>query len=405
MAAGSAAALAKKVKVADLEVGGRRVLLRADLNLPVRDGTVTDDTRLLATLPTLHWLRDRGAAVAVISHRGRPKGRRDPAFGMQPVAEALARCIGDEVRLLPDCVGDEIEGHVARLAPGCVALLENVRFHAAETTNDPEFARGLGALAPIFVNDAFGVAHRAHASVVGVAAVVEAAACGFLLQREVEMLSRVLDAPERPFVLVLGGAKVSDKLAVVGNLVPLVDRLVVGGAMANSLLAAQGKDMGDSRLEGGSAELARRLIEQATEHGVELLLPEDFVVAPGSDRPAEARVAQEVGAGSMALDIGPSTRERFAAALEGARTVLWNGPMGVFEVDEFSAGTYALGKAIAGLGPEAFTVLGGGDTAAAAAAAGITDQMTHVSTGGGASLDLLSGHVLPGVAALTDRSQ
>ncbi len=399
----SAEVLQRKLQLGDLSPRGQRVLVRADLNVPVQDGRVVDDTRIRASLPTLRALLEDDASLVVMSHRGRPKGERDPALSMGPVAAALQHLLGRPVRLLPDCIGGEVEERAAELLPGEVALLENLRFHAGEKANDPEFAASLARLAPLYVDDAFGAAHRAHASIVGVPTAIGTAAAGALLQLEVSMLDRVLSDPSTPFVLVLGGAKVSDKLAILENLLPLVDRLIVGGAMSNALLAAQGADVGGSWVEDGSLELAARVLAASAEKDVEVLLPEDFVIAPAMDRPDEAREVSRVPADAMALDIGPVTRQRFAAALTDAKTVLWNGPMGVFEISAFSEGTRAVGEAIAALGPQALTVLGGGDTAAAAAAEGISDQVSHVSTGGGASLDLLSGRLLPGVAALTDR--
>ncbi|MFQ5743096.1 MAG: phosphoglycerate kinase [Acidobacteriota bacterium] len=397
--------MAGKLKLADLEVSDQRVLVRADLNVPVREGVVADETRIRATLPTLRWLLEADAAVILMAHRGRPRGNPDPALSMAPVAAALEQNLGVAIELLPDCVGAEVESRVAALRPGRVVLLENLRFHAGETANSPDFARSLVALAPLYVNDAFGVAHRAHASVVGVPAISEKAAAGLLLEREVEMLGKVLARPKAPFVVVLGGAKVSDKLAVIENLLPLADRLLVGGAMANALLVAKGAEMGISRLEEGSVDLGAQLLAQVAGQPVQLLLPEDFVVAPAVDEPGAAKEVEQVPAHSMVLDIGAKTRAQFCEALADARTVVWNGPMGVFEVGAFAAGTYAVARAIAALGSGALTVLGGGDTAAAAAAAGIGDQVTHMSTGGGASLELLGGIILPGVAALTDRSR
>lgn len=404
MSSGSAATLAHKLRLDDLAVDGQPVLVRADLNLPVRDGVVTDGTRLVATLPTLGALIDAGAVVVVMSHRGRPGGKPDDAFGMAPVATAMAAALDRDVAMLPDCVGDEVEAAVRDLRAGEVALLENLRFHAGETANDPVFAGRLAALAELYVNDAFGAAHRAHASVSGVTAHVRQAAAGRLLALEVDMLSRCLDDPPEPFVLVAGGAKVSDKLDAVAHLMPLVDRLIIGGAMANSVLACRGVDMGRSRIEDGSLELAEDLLQRAEEQGVDVLLPDDFVAAPSFDDVGGATVVAEIPADQMALDIGPTSAARFAAALADARTVLWNGPMGVFEVEEFAAGTRRVGAAIAEVdGRDGLSIVGGGDTAAAAAAFGISAKMSHVSTGGGASLDLLSGAVLPGIAALTDR--
>lgn len=404
--AGSAEVLTRKLRLEELRVAGRAVLVRADLNVPVEDGDVTDETRLTATLPTLRRLVDDGARPVVMSHRGRPGGEPDAALGMEPVARRLGERLGRDVELLPDCIGERVEQRLDALPEGVVALLENLRFHAGEKANDPDFAAALGRLGDLYVNDAFGAAHRAHASIVGVTRHVESAAAGLLLEREVEMLSRLLREPARPFVLVLGGAKVSDKLEVVRNLLSLADRMVIGGAMANAVLAARGVDVGGSRVEEGAVQLAGKLLEEADEAGVDVLLPEDFVVAPDPSRPEdaeEAESAHRIGTDRMALDIGQRSRERFVEALEDARTVLWNGPMGVFEKKAFAGGTRAVGEAIAGREGEALTVVGGGDTAAAVAAFGLGERISHVSTGGGAALELLSGVVLPGVEALSDR--
>jgi len=404
MSSGSASVLAQKLRLDDLQVAGARVLVRADLNLPVQSGVVTDDTRLRATLPTLKSLLEAGATLIVMSHRGRPKGERRDDLGMAPVAAAMREALGREIVLLPDCVGPEVETTIGDLPPGAVALLENLRFHAGETRNDPEFASQLGRLAEIYVNDAFGASHRAHASVSGVTAYVEAAAAGKLLELEVGMLSRCLESPEQPFVLVAGGAKVSDKLDAVAHLMPLVDRLIIGGAMANSVLTAQGANMGRSRIEEGSLELATGLLHAADANKIDVLLPDDFVVARSIEDADRAHVATLVPESEMALDIGPRSAERFAAALSDARTVLWNGPMGVFEVEALAAGTRRVGEAIANLTTAGgLTIVGGGDTVAAVVAAGLAPRMSHISTGGGASLDLLSGAVLPGIEALTDR--
>ena len=401
---GSAEALAGKLALDDLAPQGRRVLLRADLNLPVRDGVVTDTTRLTALLPSLRALLDAGAAVVVMSHRGRPKGERLQELSMAPVAEAMGAVLGHDVALLADCVGDEVEAAVGALGPGEVALLENLRYHPGETANDAEFARRLAGLADLYVDDAFGAAHRAHASIAGVPLLVEAAAAGRLLELEVQMLSRCLDDPAKPFVLVAGGAKVSDKLDALANLMPLVDCLIIGGAMANAVLTCKGIDMGSSRIEEGSTELAADLLERAARHGVEVLLPDDFVVASDPDAAGSASVVGSVPAMAMALDIGPQSAERFAATIGEAQTVVWNGPMGVFEVKELAAGTRRVGVAIGEVaGRGGTSVVGGGDTVAAVAAAGLSGSMSHVSTGGGASLNVLSGAVLPGIAALTDR--
>ncbi len=402
---GSAEALAGKLALDDLAPEGRCVLLRADLNLPVQEGAVTDTTRLTAMLPTLRALLDAGATAVVMSHRGRPEGERLQEFSMAPIAAAMRAALGHDVALLADCVGDEVEAAVGALGPGEVALLENLRYHPGETANDAEFARRLAGLADLYVDDAFGAAHRAHASIAGVPPLVEAAAAGRLLELEVQMLSRCLDDPAKPFVLVAGGAKVSDKLDALANLMPLVDCLIIGGAMANAVLTCQGVDMGNSRIEEGSIELAADLLERAAGQGVEVLLPDDFVVAVDLGAAATATVVSSVPATAMALDIGPQSAERFASAIAEAQTVLWNGPMGVFEIEELAAGTRRVGAVVGEVaGRGGISIVGGGDTVAAVAAAGLSGSMSHVSTGGGAALDLLSGTVLPGIAALTDRA-
>jgi len=399
----SAAALARKVTLEEANLEGRRVLVRVDFNVPVTDGEVTDANRIEAALPTVRHLIGRGARVVLMSHRGRPGGGPDPRFTMAPVASRLGRLLGQQVGLAPDCVGAEVRDLVDALEPGGVLLLENLRFHAGETANDHAFAARLAELSDVYVNDAFGVAHRAHASVVGVPAIVPVAAAGMLLRHEVETLSRALLDPPEPFVLILGGAKVSDKVELIGNVLPIVDRIVIGGAMANAFLAAQGRPIGVSLAPADAIEEARRLLLEAAAASVDVVLPDDLVVAPAIDQPGSAHVVHDVADDEMALDIGPSSQARFAAVVSDARTVVWNGPMGVFETPAFAAGTAAVAAAVAGLGPGTFTVIGGGDTAAAAAMFDIADKVSHVSTGGGASLDLLSGAVLPGVAALTDR--
>ena len=379
------------------------MLVRVDFNVPVADGKVTDANRIEAAMPTLRSLIGRGARVVLMSHRGRPGGVVDPRFTMAPVARSLGVLLGQHVGLAPDCVGAEVRGLVDALEPGAVLLLENLRYHAGETANDLVFAAQLAELADIYISDAFGVAHRAHASVVGVASIVPAAAAGLLLRREVEQLSCALVDPPKPFVLILGGAKVSDKVELIGNVLQIVDRIVIGGAMANAFLAAQGRPIGASLAPADAIEEAGRLLVEAAAADVEVVLPDDLVAAPAIDRSAAAHVVYDVADDEMALDIGPASRARFAAVLVNARTVVWNGPMGVFETEAFAGGTAAVAAAVASLGPGAFTVIGGGDTAAAAAMFSIVDKVSHVSTGGGASLDLLSGVVLPGVDALTNR--
>ncbi len=382
------------------EIAGARCFVRVDFNVPLEAGEVTDDTRLVEALPTLRELVSREARLVLASHCGRPKGKPDPRFSLRPVAERLVERLGLPVRFAPDCVGEEVERIVAHMARGEVCLLENLRFHEGETKNDPEFARRLAVLGEVFVGDAFGTVHRAHASVVGVPELLERKAAGRLVEREVAALSRLLGAPERPFAVILGGAKIEGKLDTIENLLPTIDKLLLGGGMANTFLAARGLEMGDSLVDEERIGLAGDLLERAADRGVEVVLPEDLVVASGPDAPDEARTvaAGEVPEGAMALDVGPATRQRFVAALSDARTLFWNGPLGVFETPPFDAGTNALAHALAEL--DAYTVLGGGETTAAAQRAGVTDAIDHVSTGGGAALEFLAGKRLPGIAVL-----
>ncbi|NOY45123.1 MAG: phosphoglycerate kinase [Deltaproteobacteria bacterium] len=388
--------------VEEIQVEGKRVFVRADLNVPLKDGRITDDTRIRAALPTLRHLLDRGAAVVLASHLGRPKGRPDPAFSLAPVAERLGELLGLSVFLAPDVVGPKVEPLARDLEPGEVLLLENVRFHPGETKNDPELARRLAALAEAYVNDAFGTCHRAHASTAGMAAHFppDRRAAGLLLLKEIRAFERVLDRPEHPYVAVLGGAKVSDKIGVIRNLLPRVDRILVGGAMAYTFLRAQGIKVGDSLVEEDKLELARELLAQARKAGKEIALPVDHVIARDLTAEAETRVTDgaEVPAGWKGVDIGPRTRDAYARAVAGARTVVWNGPMGVFEIPAFAEGTVAVARAAAD--SPAFTVVGGGDSVAAVTQAGLADRISHISTGGGASLELLEGKTLPGIAAL-----
>jgi phosphoglycerate kinase len=389
-----------KKTVQDIDVHGKRVLVRVDFNVPLKEGKVADNTRIQAALPTIRYLLDRDAIVVLCSHLGRPKGKVDDRFKMDPVAERLADLVGRPVLKLDDCVGPEVESAVGQAGPGEVILLENTRFHAEETANDPEFARQLAGLAELYVNDAFGSAHRAHASAEGVAHHLPAVA-GFLMQKELEFLGRVLAEPEHPFVAILGGAKISDKIGVIENLLGRVDAFLIGGGMANTFLKAEGYDVGVSLVEDDSLELARSLLQQA---GDKLVLPVDVTVA---DRFHADAFSQVVSAGSVPpgwriLDIGPRTLEVFQGHLEKARMVVWNGPMGVFEFEKFAQGTEAVARILARL-PDATTVIGGGDSAAAVKRTGLADKMTHVSTGGGASLEFLEGKTLPGVAALLDK--
>jgi phosphoglycerate kinase len=381
----------------DLAVAGRRVLLRLDLNVPLDDGKIADDTRIRAVIPTIEALSSRGATLICCSHLGRPKGKPDPKLGMAPVASRLGELLRAKVVKTEEPTGPPKE--LENLAPEEIALLENLRFDPGEESNDPDFARRLASLAEAYVNDAFGAVHRAHASVVGAARLLPRAA-GLLLQKEVEVLGRLLESPARPFVLVLGGAKVSDKLGVVKNLLNRADVILIGGAMANTFLAAQGTDVGASKVESDRLDEVRDTLKAAANAGVPLLLPEDLVVGGSFDAATAAKVVRvsEIPAGAVAMDIGPATRAEFADRIYQSATVLWNGPMGVFEWEQFSAGTREVTEAIAG--SKSFSVVGGGDSAAALSAFGLTDEISHLSTGGGASLEFLEGKELPGLKAL-----
>ena len=381
------------------EVAGRRVLVRNDFNVPLEDGRVTDDLRVRAAVPTLRWLLDHGARVICCSHLGRPKGKRDPRYSLEPVRPVLAERLGVEVAFVDDVAGDQARQAAEALGDNQVLLLQNLRYEPGEEKNDPHLADQLASLAEVYVDDAFGAAHRAHASVVGVAERLPAYA-GYLLAGEVKELSRLLEDPERPFTAVLGGSKVSDKLAVLDNLLGRVDSLVVGGGMCFTFLAAQGQEIGDSLFEPDQVDAVRRLLETARSQGKPVLLPTDVVVAREVSEDAEPRTvpADGIEAGWKGLDIGPETAKAFAAAVAEARTVFWNGPMGVFELAPFAAGTKAVAEAVAAA--DGYTVVGGGDSAAALAELGLADRVDHLSTGGGASLELLEGKTLPGVAAI-----
>ena len=389
-----------KKTVRDIDVAGKRVLVRADFNVPFdEDGRIADDRRIEAALPTIRYLREQGAKVILCSHLGRPKGKVVEELRLTPVAERLSELLGVEVVKTSDCIGSQAARVVDAMKPGDVVLLENLRFHAEERKNDPAFARQLASLADVYVNDAFGTAHRAHASTEGVAHVLPAVA-GFLLEREISFMSEALGSPARPFVAILGGAKVSDKIGVIENLLPKVDHLLVGGGMANTFFKAQGHEVGDSLLEEDKVDLARDLLERA---GAKLSLPVDVVIADAFSADANHMTVpvDRVPAGWRILDIGPESVCEFTAVLRTAETVVWNGPMGVFEFPAFARGTVEIARALAGT--TATTIIGGGDSAAAVEQAGLSEQMTHISTGGGASLEFLEGKVLPGVAALDDR--
>jgi phosphoglycerate kinase len=385
----------------DLDVAGRRVFVRVDFNVPIEDGRITDDTRIQASLPTIRHLIDRGATIVLASHLGRPRGRPSPDYSLRPVADRLSELLGRPVRFAGDCVGEPAREAVEAAGPGGVVLLENLRFHAEEEKNDSAFARALASLADVYVNDAFGSAHRAHASTEAIVHHVKESAAGLLMAKEVEYLGRVLEQPERPFVAVLGGAKVSDKLEVIENLISKVDALLIGGAMAYTFLKARGVPVGRSLVEADLLDTARDVEARAKARGLRLELPVDHVVAPAlaADAPAATiDVGDEAIGDRMGLDIGPKTIATYRDVIGGAKTVVWNGPMGVFEIESFAAGTMAVAKAVAEI--HGVTVIGGGDSIAAVAKAGVTDRITHISTGGGASLEFLGGRTLPGVAAL-----
>jgi phosphoglycerate kinase len=394
--------LTVKRSIRDLDVQGQTVLVRVDYNVPLdSEGHVADATRIVATLPTINYLREHGAKVVLMAHFGRPNGKVEPKYSLKPVAEELSRHLGTEVPIAPDSVGPEVEQMVKSLQPGQVLMLENVRFHAEEEQNDPGFSKQLASLGDLYVNDAFGAAHRAHASTAGITEYLPSAA-GFLMHKELEVLGGILENPKRPFVAIVGGAKVSTKLGVLESMLQRVDKLLIGGGMANTFLKARGRGVGMSLLETDLVDTAADLDRRAQERSVDLLLPDDVVVA---DKVAEGATAETVDASAVPadraiVDIGPKARAAYAKALEGAGTILWNGPMGVFEIPAFAEGTRAVAQALAD--SDATTVIGGGESVAAVEQLGLADKMTHISTGGGASLELLEGRELPGVAALDD---
>ena len=391
-----------KKSVAQIDCAGRRVFVRVDFNVPLDGGRVTEDTRITAALPTLQHCLQEGASLVVASHLGRPRGKPDPKYSLRPVAERLQELLGLPVPLAPDCVGPEVEARARALQPGQVLLLENLRFHPEEEANDEGFARQLAALADCYVDDAFAAAHRAHASIEAIARLLQPAVAGLLMTQELEALGRILEAPKRPVVAILGGAKVSDKLALVEHLIDKVDGLLIGGGMAYTFLAALGHGVGKSLLEPDRVEAARAALARARSAGVKIGLPVDVVAAPSIDSTEGIRTVavREIPRDLMGLDIGPATVAQFEAALKGAGTVVWNGPMGVFEKSPFAAGTMGVARAVAGCG--GFSVIGGGDTIAAVQAASVAEKIGYISTAGGAFLEFLEGRVLPGVAVLDD---
>ena len=392
-----------KKTIEKVDLKGKRVFIRADFNVPLdENGNITDDGRIRSTLPTINYALDAGAKVILASHLGRPKGKPSPKYSLAPVALRLHRLLNKEVKFARDCIGPDVEHLIAGMHPGDVLLLENLRFHAEEEKNDEGFSRALAAFADVYVNDAFGTAHRAHASTYGITRHVKQAVAGFLMKKEIEYLQKAVANPVRPFVAILGGAKVSGKIGVIENLKDKVDKVIVGGAMAFTFNKAWGDEVGNSLVEQDMLDTAMRIRNSAREKGVKFYLPVDFVVAENMNDGAETKIvtSQEIPKGWVGLDIGPATVRLFTEAIQDAKTIIWNGPMGMFEKDAYSRGTFAIARAVADA--YATTIVGGGDTDVAVHKAGVSDSITFISTGGGASLELLEGKDLPGLAALTD---
>ncbi len=396
----------QKKTLSDISLQGKRVLMRVDFNVPLdQDRNITDEKRIVEALPSIRKVIDEGGRLILMSHLGRPKGKVNPAFSLAPAAKRLSELLDCPVTMAGDCIGTEVMQQVLALQDGEVMMLENLRFHAEEESNDPDFARELASLGEIYVNDAFGTAHRAHASTEGITHYVQTAVAGYLIEKELRYLGTALNDAKRPFVAILGGAKISGKIDVLEALFNKVDTILVGGAMVFTFFKAQGLEVGNSLVEENKLELATALLEKAKEKGVRLLLPEDVVVAGeiSADAPSRVEPVTGISEGMIGLDIGPATIDAYTKEILGAKTVLWNGPMGVFEIDQFAAGTFAVARALAdATATGAVTIIGGGDSAAAIAKAGLSENVTHVSTGGGASLEFLEGKELPGIAALND---
>ncbi|MDO8549560.1 MAG: phosphoglycerate kinase [Ignavibacteria bacterium] len=395
-----------KLSIDDLNLKGKRVLVRVDFNVPLDDNlNVTDDIRIVSSLPTIKKIISDGGKAILMSHLGRPKGKVNLKYSLKPAAEKLGEYLGKKVTLAPDCIGEEVNKLVNSMKPGDVILLENLRFHEQEEKNDPEFAKQLAALGDIYINDAFGSAHRAHASTEGVTKFIDKCAAGYLMQKELEYLGSAVSSPKKPYCVILGGAKISGKIDVINNLLDKVDCMLIGGGMAFTFFKAQGKEIGKSLLETEKLDLAKELLEKVKNMKVKFLLPVDVVTADefNNDSPSEIVDIDSITSGKMGLDIGPETVKLFKEEIMKSKTIIWNGPMGVFEMSNFAKGTFEIAKALAeATSKGSVTVIGGGDSAAAVAKAGLEDKVSHVSTGGGASLEFLEGKILPGVAALTD---
>jgi phosphoglycerate kinase len=391
-----------KLSLKDLELSGKRVFMRVDFNVPLAHGKITDDTRIQAALPSIRYVLDKSGRLILASHLGRPKGKPDPKYSLKPVAARLGELLGKSVQFGPDCVGPEVERMVSNLKNGDVLLLENLRFHAEEEKNDPAFAKQLGKLCDVYINDAFGTAHRAHASTAGIVPCVKQAAAGFLMEKEIESLTHALTKAERPYVAIVGGAKISDKIELIENFISIANTILIGGAMAYTFFRAKGIETGKSLVEADKIDLAKELLAKAAAQKVSIELPVDHVVAASLDS-AEATVTsvQSTPPDRMGLDIGPETVRRYSDIIRQAKTIVWNGPMGVFENPKFAQGTFAIARAVAEA--NAFSIIGGGDSAAAVAQSGMESKITHISTGGGASLEFLSGQKLPGVEVLTEK--